>query len=195
VTRIVPAALIALATLAAARTAHAQFGAAAAFRIQAQDAGSERNDDRTGIDFRVLYDRPVGPRLGVRGEVAYTQMHYRRNDPGARFRVNENGVEVSAQARVPLQLPQGELYLLGGPVASFRAACGVDSAFDSNGRVACGEGDTYLTGWTAGLGVRGIGGARLDWIAEVRLLGNVTAAQGGSLVALSVGFQRRAPRD
>ncbi len=180
--------LMAIALLAA--PADAQLGGAAGFR-SASNGGSERNGTRSGIELRGFYDRTIMARWGVRGEFGYNQMAYQRQDPTERYRVNENGFEVGLQARVPFALAGASLYALGGPIASFRSACGVDSFDDPNGRVPCGEGATSQVGWGAGFGVRGqMPDPSLRWVAEARVLGRVTSGVGGTVLALSVGIQR-----
>ena len=179
-----------LAVVVLAAPADAQLGGAAGFR-SASNGGSERNGTRSGIELRGFYDRAISARWGVRGEFGYNQMAYQRQDPTERYRVNENGFEVGLQARVPFALAGASLYALGGPVASFRSACGVDSFDDPNGRVPCGEGATSQIGWGAGLGVRGqMPDPSLRWVAEARVLGGVTSGVGGTVLALSVGIQR-----
>ena len=176
--------------LALAAPAEAQLGGAAGFR-SASNGGSERNGARSGVELRGFYDRAISARWGVRGEFGYNQMAYQRQDPTERYRVNENGFEVGLHARIPFALAGASLYALGGPIASFRAACGVDSFDDPNGRVPCGEGETSLIGWGAGLGVRGqMPDPSLRWVAEARVLGRVTSGVGGTVLALSVGVQR-----
>lgn len=180
--------LLAVAVLAA--PGDAQLGGAAGFR-SASDGGSERNGTRTGVELRGFYDRTLTSRVGLRAELGYNQMAYQRENPTERYRVNENGFELALQARVPFALAGTSVYALGGPIASFRAACGVDSHFDSNGRVPCGEGATSQVGWGAGLGVRGqLPDPSLRWVAEARVLGRVTSGVGGTVLALSVGIQR-----
>ena len=180
--------LVALVALAA--PADAQFGGAAGLR-SASNGGSERNGTRTGVELRGFYDRAIYSRWGLRAELGFNQMAYQRQDPKERYRVNENGFEVGLQARVPFALAGASLYALGGPVASFRSACGVDSTLDPNGRVPCGDGETSQIGWGAGLGVRGhLPDPSLRWVAEARVLGRVTSGVGGTVLALSVGIQR-----
>lgn len=179
-----------LALVALATPADAQIGGAAGFR-SASNGGSERNGTRTGVELRGFYDRAIDSRWGLRAELGYNQMAYQRQDPTERYRVNENGFEVALQARVPFALAGASLYALGGPIASFRSACGVDSFDDPNGRVPCGEGETSQVGWGAGLGVRGqLPDPSLRWVAEARVLGGVTSGVGGTVLALSVGIQR-----
>jgi len=179
-----------LALVALSTSTEAQLGGAAGFRT-ASNGGSERNGTRNGVELRGFYDRAVSSRWGLRAELGYNQMAYQRQDPTERYRVNENGFEVGLQARVPFALAGASLYALGGPVASFRSACGVDSFDDPNGRVPCGEGATSQVGWGAGLGVRGqMPDPSLRWVAEARVLGGVTSGVGGTVLALSVGIQR-----
>ena len=179
-----------LALVALSATADAQLGGAAGLR-SASNGGSERNGTRTGVELRGFYDRARSTRVGLRAEFGYNQMAYQRQDPTERYRVNENGFELALQARVPFALAGTSLYALAGPVASFRAACGVDSFDDPNGRVPCGEGATSQVGWGAGLGVRGqLPDPSLRWVAEARVLGGVTSGVGGTVLALSIGIQR-----
>ena len=179
-----------LALVALSATADAQLGGAAGLR-SASNEGSERNGTRTGVELRGFYDRARSTRVGLRAEFGYNQMAYQREDPTERYRVNENGFELALQARVPFALAGTSLYALGGPVASFRSACGVDSFDDPNGRVPCGEGATSQVGWGAGLGVRGqLPDPSLRWVAEARVLGGVTSGVGGTVLALSIGIQR-----
>jgi hypothetical protein len=179
-----------LAFVAIAAPVQGQLGGAAGFR-SASTGGSERNGTRTGVELRGIYDHAISSRWGLRAELGYNQMSYQRQDPTERYRVNENGFEVGLQTRVPFALAGASLYALGGPIASFRSACGVDSFDDPNGRVPCGEGETSQIGWGAGLGVRGqMPDPSLRWVAEARVLGRVTSGVGGTVLALSVGIQR-----
>ena len=169
--------------------AAAQFGAAAG--IRSVSTGSAATRDRNGVEVRGLFDRSVSARLSVRGELAYTQMRIPAVDASGRYTINENGFELGVSARVPIRVALAQAYLLAGPVASFRAACGVDSHFDPNGRVPCAGEATSRVGTTLGVGVRGFEGDGFDWTAELRLLRGTVNAAGGSLVALSLGVQRR----
>lgn len=185
---------LALAALAPA-VAFAQLGAAVGVRDASGDTGNDANGDRRGFEARVMYDRDFTRSFGWRAEAAYNQMQFQRTDGALRFQVNENGFEFILAARAEIRA--GALtgaYVTAGPVASFRAACGASSLFDSNGRVACNEGETYLTGYAVGAGVRWMAFQRSDLTLEARLMGNTTAAQGQQLIALSVGVRRRAPR-
>ncbi|MEN9790497.1 MAG: hypothetical protein RLZZ63_155 [Gemmatimonadota bacterium] len=179
-----------LALVAIAAPAEAQLGGAVGFR-SASNRGSESSGSRTGVELRGFYDRVITSRWGLRAELGFNQMAYRPQELTERYRVNENGFELALQARVPFDLAGSSLYALGGPMASFRSACGVDSVDDPNGRVPCGEGETALIGWGAGLGVRGqMPDPSLRWVAEARVLGRVTSGIGGTVLALSVGIQR-----
>ena len=179
-----------IALLAFSTPVLAQLGGTAGYR-SASDGGTNRNGTRSGVELRGFYDHAIADRFGVRMELGYNQMAYRRQDPMERYRVNENGFEMGVLARLPFSIAGESLYATGGPIASFRSACGVDSLFDSNGRVPCGEGDTTLLGWSAGIGVRGVlPDQSLRWIAEARILDGVTSGAGSSVVSLSVGIQR-----
>lgn len=182
--------LPALALLFLASSAEAQLGGAIGFR-SAGDGGAPQNGTRDGVELRGFYDRDLSARWGIRAELGYNQVSFQRQDPTERYQVNENGFELALQARVPFSVAGASLYALVGPVASFRAACGVDSFEDPNGRVPCGEGETSLVGVGSGVGIRGqLPDARLRWVAEARVLGRVTSGAGGSVLALSVGLQR-----
>ncbi len=188
------AAMAALALACAPPRASAQWAGAIGVRIAGANDGSAANSDRNGYEGRVIYDRPLAlDRLGLRGEFAYNQMQYDREDGTDRFQVAENGFELLVSARAELGGALSGMYLTGGPVASFRAACGSSGFFDSNGRVACDEGETYLTGYALGAGFQWPG-QRSDFLFEFRVMGNTTAAAGRQLVALSVGMKRKGRR-
>ncbi|MEX2181695.1 MAG: hypothetical protein WD771_06600 [Gemmatimonadaceae bacterium] len=174
--------------------AAAQWGVAGGVRTGSGGDGSDANGVRRGVEGRVFHDRALGAdRLAVRAELAYNQMQYDRDDAGTRFQIAENGFELLAAVRADLRGALTGLYLTAGPVASFRAACGTSSIYDSNGRVACAEGDTYLTGYALGAGFTWPA-ARSDVLFEIRYMGHVTAANGRQLVAIGVGVrQKRKP--
>ena len=174
--------------LAAPSAAAAQFGAAAG--IRSASTGSAATGDRNGVEVRGLFDRPVSARLSLRGELAYTQMRIPAVDAGGRYKINENGFELGVSARVPVRVALAQAYLVAGPVASFRATCGVDSHFDPNGRVPCAGESASRVGASVGVGVRGIEGDGFDWTAELRLIRGTVNAAGGALVAISLGVQR-----
>jgi hypothetical protein len=182
---------VALVALAAGpRGAGAQWGGAVGFRVPTSTSESVRNSGRSGYEARVYFDHEVTPRWGLRGEVAYTQMQFRRDVDTAEFKVSENGFEMLAQFRA--MLPDGPFagaFATVGPVASFRAACGTYGTHDSNGRVACDEGDTFLAGWMIGAGYRWPTGGRNDYTLEVRYFGNDTTAAGGQPVAVAYGVR------
>ena len=172
--------------------AGAQWGGALGFRVPTQTTERVRNTVRSGYEARLYYDHDLSPRWGIRGEAAYTQMQFRRDVDSAQFKVSENGFEFLAQARA--MIPDGPFagaFATAGPVASFRAACGTYGTHDSNGRVPCDEGDTFLVGWAVGGGYRWPTGRRHDYTLEFRYLGHVTAAGGGQLVAIAFGVRRR----
>jgi hypothetical protein len=169
----------------------AQWGAAAGVRSVSGHGGADGGGDRSGVELRGQFDRTVSPRLTLRGEVAYTQMHTPAEDAAGRYTINENGFELGLTAHRPFAVALAQGYLLAGPVASFRAACGVDSHVDPNGRVPCaGEAKAGL-GLSGGVGVRELGGDDLEWAAELRVMRGTVAAAGGTLVSISVGVRRR----
>ncbi len=176
--------------------AQAQIGGAFGIRTATGTESNAANSARTGYEGRLTYDREFTARLGWRAELGYNQMQFQRTDDTLRFQVSENGFELLLQARVELR--DGALsgvYAAAGPVASFRALCGSSGRFDSNGRVVCNEGETFLAGYAITTGYRWTSSERREMSLEVRYLGNVTAAQGGSLLAISIGVRRRAERD
>ncbi len=184
------AGLLAAALLPTA--APAQWGGAVGFRVPVASSESVRNSDRSGYEARVYYDHDLTPRWGWRGEMAYTQMQFRRDVDTAQFKVSENGFEFLAQARAMIaDGPFAGAFATLGPVASFRAACGTYGTHDANGRVACDEGDTFLVGWSVAAGYRWPTGGRNDYTLEFRYVGNVTAAAGGQLVAVAFGIRRQ----
>ena len=174
--------------LALPAAASAQLGAAAG--VRSVSGGAASAGDRNGIELRGLFDRSVSARLALRADLAYTQMRTPALDAAGRYKINENGFELGVSARVPVRVALAQAYLLAGPVASFRATCGVDSHFDPNGRVPCAGEATSRVGASVGVGVRGIEGDGFDWTAELRLLRGTVNAAGGSLVAISLGVQR-----
>lgn len=180
---------------AAALPAQAQLGWAVGIRSADRDPDNDASGDRRGYEARVMYDREFSERFGWRVELGYNQMQFQRTDGALRFQVSENGFEVGVLGR--FEQRQGALtglYAAAGPVLSFRAACGASGRFDSNGRVACDEGETFLTGVGGGLGYRWPASDRTDVTFEARYLRNVTAAQGRELVAFSIGIRGRGGR-
>ena len=71
------------------------------------------------------------------------------------------------------------------------AVCGVSGSVAPTGRVACDGGDVYRTGYQLGGGFRWPYSPNRDIIFELRYVGNVTAAAGRSLLAVSVGLRGR----
>ena len=180
----------------APRTAHAQFGVAAGFRTVSGAESNAANSERSGYEGRLIYDREFTQRFGWRAEIGYNQMQFQRTDDTLRFQVSENGFELLLQGR--LEVRDGALtgiYAAAGPVASFRALCGSSGRFDSNGRVACDEGEKFLAGYAMTAGYRWASSERREMSFEVRYLGNVTAAQGGNLLAISIGVRQRRARE
>ncbi len=193
----VAVALVAIGTLGiTTRVAQAQVGVAVGYRTVSGAESNAANSERSGYEGRLIYDHDFTPLLGLRAEVGYNQMQFQRTDDTLRFQVSENGFEVLLQGRVEVR--DGALsgvYGAAGPVASFRALCGSSGRFDSNGRVACDEGETFLAGYVLTAGYRWASSEQREMSFEVRYLGNVTAAQGGNLLALSVGVRRRNTRN
>jgi len=191
--RVALAAACALALTPALATA--QFGGAVGFRVPTGTESNARNSERSGFDARLTYDREISAHFGWRVDLTYDQMQYQRDADSVRFKVSENGFELGASLRGELR--QGAftgIYGMAGPLVSFRALCGSSGRFDSNGRVVCDEGETSLVGWSAGVGYRWPTSETREMSFEVRYLDNVTAAQGGNLLAVSIGMRSRARR-
>ena len=128
--RIAACAAVGLAALALAPSAAAaQWGVAGGVRAASGGDGSASNSGRAGFEGRVFFDRAL-PATGeqrtfaIRGEFAYNQMQYDRDDSGTRFQVAENGFEFLVVARAAFRGALTGGYVTAGPVASFRAACG-----------------------------------------------------------------------
>jgi hypothetical protein len=175
-----------------AGTAQAQLSAALGFRSMNSEEEFIENSDRRGYEARAIYDINFTPAIGLRLEGAFAQMQFQRDDGSQTFQVSENGFEFAPALRA--EAVQGALtglYATVGPVASFRAVCGSSSRFDSNGRVACAEGETYRTGYSVGLGVHWPTSRRRDLFIEVRYMGGTVAAAGSELLALSIGLRAR----
>lgn len=175
--------------------ASAQFGGAIGFRVPTGAESNARNSERSGYDARLTYDRELTANFGWRVDLTYDQMQYQRDADTVRFKVSENGFEIGASLRGELR--QGAftgIYGMAGPLVSFRALCGSSGRFDQNGRVVCDEGETSLVGWAAGVGYRWPTSETREMSFEVRYLDNVTAAQGGSLLAVSIGIRSRLRR-
>lgn len=186
----IPLAIAAL--VLSAGTAQAQIGAAIGLRFMDSEEEFIANSDRRGYEARAMYDMQFTPALGLRLEGAFAQMQFQRDDGSQTFQVSENGFEFVPALRV--EAVRGAftgLYATLGPVASFRAVCGSSSRFDSDGRVACDEGETYRTGYAAGLGLRYPFSRHRDLTFEVRYMGGTVAAAGSELIALSVGLRVR----
>lgn len=192
-----PVMLVALALGVPAGRADGQIGVAIGTRGVTSAQVSEGPTEYRGIEFRGFIDRPFGREgaepapLGARLELGYTQMRKPRTDGLGRYEVNENGFELGVLARLQARLALAQTYVLAGPVLSFRAACGVDSLVDSNGRVPCAGESTSSLGGTLGLGVRGSSDGSMDWLGEVRLMRGTVNAAGGTLISIGVGVQRR----
>jgi hypothetical protein len=188
--RFLPVALVALAL--SAGTAQAQLGAALGYRSMNSEEEFLANSDRRGLEARAIYDIPFSPAFALRLEGAFAQMQFQRDDGSQTFQVSENGFEIAPALRA--EAVRGAftgLYATLGPVASFRAVCGSSSQFSSNGRVACDEGETYRTGYSAGLGFRAPFSRHRDLTVEVRYMGGTVAAAGSEMLALSLGLRVR----
>lgn len=175
-----------------ASTAQAQFGAAIGYRSMNSEEEFIANSDRRGYEARAIYDVTFSPVFALRLEGAFAQMQFQRDDGSQTFQVSENGFEFVPTLRA--EAVRGAftgLYATLGPVASFRAVCGSSSQFDSNGRVACNEGETYRTGYSAGLGFRYPFSRHRDVTLEVRYMGGTVAAAGSELLAISIGLRAR----
>ena len=164
-------------------------------RIPTGAESNAQNSERNGYEARLTYDREISASFGWRAEVGYNQMQFQRDADTLRFKVSENGFEVGASLRGELRRGAFTgIYGMAGPMVSFRALCGSSGRFDSNGRVVCDEGETSLVGWSAGVGYRWPTSETREMSFEVRYLDNVTAAQGGNLLAVSIGMRSRARR-
>jgi hypothetical protein len=164
-----------------------QYGAAVEWRSQIGST-SETSDRRSGLALRLMGTWVLRPGTDGRVEGAWSQMQYDRRDEFGAIPITESGLEVGGLLRQGLgALGSVRPYALLGAIASLRMSCGVDSAFDLGSVVACEGSDQFLLGWGAGLGARRefIGG--WDWFLEARVLGNVTSAGGGRLIAIGVG--------
>lgn len=169
----------------------AQWGIAGGVRVMTVYRESASNSQRAGFEGRVYYDRDLTRRFGVRGEMAYTQMQFIRDLTTVKVKVSENGFEFLAIVRSQILFgPLTGAYAQAAPVASWRSACGV-GRHDLNGRVACDEGETFLVGWMLGGGYRWPLEGGTDLTLDLRYFGNVTAAAGGQLVAISLGVRGR----
>jgi hypothetical protein len=185
-------ALSALALALTPALGAAQFGGAIGVRVPTGAESNARNSERSGYEARLTYDREMTASLGWRAELSYNQMQYQRDTDTLRFRVSENGFEIGASLRGELR--QGAftgVYGMAGPLASFRALCGSSGRFDQNGRVVCDEGETARIGYALGVGYRWQSSQTRDMSFEVRYLDHVTAAQGGSLLTVSIGIRAR----
>lgn len=197
VRRLCAIAVLALVSTGGAAEAQSRSGVGvlAGIRIVTGTANGPSQGTQEGVELRGMLERPLRPGIPTsiswRLELAYSQLQKPRSDTLGRYSINENGFELGAALRIPVHLALAQAYLIAGPVLSFRAACGVDSHFDSNGRVPCEGARTTAAGVSGGLGVRGVSGARLDWVGEVRLMRGTVTAGDGTVLAISAGFQRR----
>ena len=182
-------AIVALFTIAS--TAQAQLGGAVGVRIITNTTESTRNTQRKGYEARVYYDRDLRERLGLRGELAYVQMQYRRDVDTATFQVSENGLEAGLYLRAEsFDGWTAGGYLTAGVVASSRFFCGAVGIWGPHGRVACDENEAFMPGAVLGIGTRWPGAAN-DFTFDVRWMQHTVAAGGGGLLSLSFGVRRR----
>lgn len=183
---------VAAALALAAVPAQAQWAAALGYRALNGTESDTANYDRRGYEARVMYDYALTPALAWRGELTYTQMQFDRDEGNGPFQVSENGLELALAGRA--EFVDGAftgIYGYVGPIASYRAVCGVSGSVAPTGRVACDGGDVYRTGYQLGGGFRWPYSPNRDIIFELRYVGNVTAAAGRSLLAVSVGLRGR----
>lgn len=180
--------LVAFACLATPSLAQTgQYGAAVEWRGQIGST-SETADRRSGLALRLMGNWVLRPGTDGRVEGTWSQMQYDRRDEIGAIPIAESGLEVGGLLRQRLgTIERARPYALAGVIASLRMSCEVDSAFDLGSVVACEGSDQFLLGWGAGLGASRefIGG--WDWFLEARVLGNVTSAGGGRLVAVAIG--------
>lgn len=185
-------AVLAAALALAASPAQAQWAAALGYRALNGTESDSANYDRRGYEARLMFDRTITPVFAWRGELTYTQMQFDRDEGGGPFQVSENGVELALAGRA--EFIEGAftgIYGYLGPIASYRAVCGVSGSVAPTGRVACDGGDVYRTGYQVGGGFLWPYSPNRDLIFELRYVGNVTAAAGRSLLAVSVGIRGR----
>ncbi|HKS04782.1 MAG TPA: hypothetical protein VJR92_00590 [Gemmatimonadaceae bacterium] len=185
--------VVAVSAPAAAQRARSrpQFGGAIEWRSQIGTI-PDSTDRRTGLAVRIIADGRWKPYVGWRFEGAYIQAQYdRAGAAGTTFGVNEDGYELGGFLRTTRPDSSSAKwipYAIGGPILSLRGACSLDNGFGSDNEIRCTDANTVRFGWAAGAGIRmrgGLGG--WDWFLEGRLLGNVTSASGGKLVALAFG--------
>jgi hypothetical protein len=168
-----------------------QFGGAIEWRSQIGTL-PDSADRRTGLAIRILADGRWMPYVGWRFEGAYIQAQYdRAGAAGTTFGVNEDGYELGGFLRTTRPDSSSAKWIpygIGGPILSLRGSCSLDNGFGSDNEIRCTDATTVRFGWAAGAGLRmraGLGG--WDWFLEGRVLGNVTSASGGKLVAIAFG--------
>jgi hypothetical protein len=187
--------LMAVALLAASAIATpvgAQWAFGVGYRALNGSESDSANYDRRGYEARAMYDRALNETFSWRAELTYTQMQFDRDEGDGPFQVSENGFEFVAAVRA--EMTRGAFtgtYGTLGPVASYRAVCGVSGSVAPTGRVACDGGDVFRPGYQIGGGFRWPVSPRRDLMLEVRYVGNVTAAAGRSLLAVSAGLRGR----
>jgi hypothetical protein len=181
-------AFICISSAAAAQRPRTEYGIGLDYRRQI-GALPDSVDRRKGLAIRIQADIPWNNNFGWRIEGGYAQVQYKRQDPLGTTPINETNLELGGFIRAfHSATATWRPYVLVGPVASLRASCDIDIAFGQADVTACGTGEDFLFGWAAGIGIRRgnwVGG--WHWFAESKLLTNVTAANGGRLIAFSIG--------
>ena len=161
--------------------------------VGAHDPGHVDGADAIpGLEVRSWYDgRTRRASWRWRTEVAYTQLRRPRQDALGRYTLNENGFDLHVGLRRAFRVATATGYTVAGPVHSIRAACGVDSNIDGNGRVPCPDRPTQRLGGLLGVGLRVTSGSTYEWLVEGRVLRGTVGAPTGTTFSFSVGLQRR----
>jgi hypothetical protein len=181
-------ALLVPSSAAVAQRARTEYGIGLDYRRQLGTL-ADSVDRRKGLAIRIQADIPWNNHFGWRIEGGYAQVQYKRQDPLGMTPINETNIELGGFIRAfPSATATWRPYVVAGPMATLRASCENDIAFGQVNMTSCETGEDFLFGWAAGLGLRRgnwVGG--WHWFVESRYLSNVTAAGGGSLLALSFG--------
>jgi hypothetical protein len=186
---IIPAVLL-LSSTASAQRQRTELGLGLDWRRQVGTLGDSTNR-RKGLAIRIQGNVPWRRYLGFRLEGSYVQVQYDRLDPAAMngtTGISETNFEVGAALRAFIPVRETvRPYVLAGTILSVRASCDLTNAFASTGFIRCAPGEDFLIGWGAGGGVQFGNWLGVKWFTEARLLGNLTAAAGGNLLAVSIG--------
>ena len=173
--------------LGAQRTPRPQYNFAVELRSQV-GTPADSTTRRSAFAIRIFADGELSNVFGWRVEGAYTQADYNRIAPAGTVPINEFGVELGTSLRAVSRVGRWRPYLVGGPIMSFRGSCNINSAFDQQNVISCGDGQTIRFGWNGGLGARYTSGlAGWDWFLETRMLGNLTSNGGGKSIAIEFG--------